>query len=140
MNSTKLKDSHGSTPTLTSPKSTSLSKSPRTSSATASNQNEDLSPVYKKLARKIEQENDGSEGFWEEMEIEHHGRTYWITYTLRRTNMGKSFNYDEEPFGEVRTEVSISDYMVTDRNGNTVTSAFDPYEVEVLFDYEANRI
>lgn len=75
-----------------------------------------------------------------EAEVQHSGRNYWVTYTLRRTNMGKSFNYDEEPFGEVRTEVSISDFMVTDSNDDMVTSAFDPYEVEVLFDYEANRI
>lgn len=100
---------------------------------------DDLTPVYKKLAKKNEQENEGCEGFWAEAEVIHNGRTYWVTYTLRRENLGRSFSYDEEPFGEVRTTLTISDFQVTDANDNLVTTNFDPYEVETMFNDQYNR-
>jgi len=73
-----------------------------------------------------------------EAEVIHNGKTYWVTYTIQRENLGRHFTHDEEPFGEVRTTLSVTDYQVTDANDDLVTTSFDPHELVTMFNEQYN--
>ena len=102
------------------------------------NKSDYLTPVYKRLAQRIEAETAVVECATCESEVSFAGLNYWINYTVAREFNVVYHGHDEEPDNKSKTFVTIHDYMVTDNNGDAVSSSFDPAEIESMFDYDAS--
>lgn len=97
-----------------------------------------LTPVYRRLAQRIESDTAGVECATCETEVHYNHLNYWINYTVTREYNIVYQGYDEEPDNRGKTFVSVHDYTVTDNNGDAVSSSFDPAEIEAMFDYDAS--
>jgi hypothetical protein len=98
------------------------------------NKRDYFTPVYRRLAQRIEAETAGVECATCESEVSFNHLNYWIYYTVTREYNIVYQGYDEEPDNRGKTFVTIHDYTVTDDNGDAVSSSFDPAEIEAMFD------
>lgn len=93
-----------------------------------------FTPVYKRLAQRIEAETSGVECATCETQVSFNHLNYWIYYTVTR-EFNEGYNDpDQEPDNRSKTFVSVHDYVVTDNNGDAVSSSFDPAEIAAMFD------
>ena len=93
-----------------------------------------FTPVYRRLAQRIEAETEGVECATCESEVSFNNLNYWIHYTVSREfNVGYC-GYDQEPDTRSKTFITIHEYTVTDNNGDAVNCSFNPDEIVAMFD------
>jgi hypothetical protein len=106
------------------------------------NKHDDLTQVYRKLAKRIDAETVGCECTRQETEITVRGITFWVFYNFTREYLGTHSSYDEEPSGKDITSLRIEEWNAFDKNGDTVSVTFDPSQIEEYFntpDYLINH-